>query len=105
MIVIKQFVAILFLAFSFAVSAQTDALNNLSPDDGIAALKAGDEAGLEVISRKELEGVRSGPLNPELNNTALKEPSLDVFMQTEIAKKFPDEFSRQAWMFYHRVKN
>lgn len=56
---IIQKVVLAFVAtFAIMTTAQADPLDNLSPYDGVAALRAGDAVGLEVIPRSELEEVR-----------------------------------------------
>jgi hypothetical protein len=49
----------LFIFFTcHTVVSANGTLDNLTQDDGITALKAGDELGFEVLSRAELENVR-----------------------------------------------
>lgn len=99
--ILKHWQIIPAIFFACTISVRADPLDNLSPYDGVAALQAGDAAGLEVIPRSELEEVRGGPLNPELYNAALKESSFEAFRQTEIAKKFPDEVVVTIWRQFH----
>jgi hypothetical protein len=56
---LKHWFITLFIFFTChtVVSANTT-LDKLTQDDGITALKAGDELGFEVLSRAELESVR-----------------------------------------------
>jgi non-homologous end joining protein Ku len=56
---LKHWFITLFIFFTChtVVSANTT-LDKLTQDDGITALKAGDELGFEVLSREELESVR-----------------------------------------------
>jgi hypothetical protein len=60
---LKHWFITLFIFFTChtVVSANTT-LDKLTQDDGITALKAGDELGFEVLSRAELESVRGEAL-------------------------------------------
>ncbi len=58
---LKHWFITLFIFFTcHTVVSANGTLDKLTQDDGITALKAGDELGFEVLSRAELENVRGG---------------------------------------------
>lgn len=91
---------IVFFACSAVVSANST-FDKFTQNDGLSALKAGDDLGFEVIKRAELEEVRGEAIPAALYYLVLKAPTLSYAMQAAIAYHFPALLVKQIWNELH----
>lgn len=91
---------LVFFICSTVVSANTT-LDKLTQDDGITALKAGDNLGFEVIPRSELAEVRGEAIPVALYYAVLYAPNLAAAMQAAIVYHFPVLLVKQLWNELH----
>ncbi len=82
---LKHWFITLFIFFTcHTVVSANGTLDNLTQDDGISALEAGDALGFEVLSRAELENVR-GEWSPSVILRGIKylnQDNIQAFRRT-----------------------